>query len=173
MCEKKALLPKKLIFGTNAPSKQGGFRGGRSPTLKPKKVTLFTMVLCNLENNTSKPTPNKISSCSNCHCSRYMAILSSVVLSQQCSEVYTISSCSSEAVMKLTTIEISSGVFKGRRARHLPWAPLFGGPPLRCYACKYSLFLMKNLLFTHMMYYKADHKKYSAFKGAPYRNRNV
>ena len=22
----------------------------------------------------------------------------------------------------------SSGVFKGRRARHLPWAPLFGGP---------------------------------------------
>ena len=36
--------------------------------------------------------------------------------------------------------------------------PLFGGPPLRCYACKFSLLLMKNLLFTHIMYYKADHK---------------
>ena len=30
--------------------------------------------------------------------------------------------------------------------------PLFGGPPLRCYACKFSLVLMKNLLFTHIMY---------------------
>ena len=65
-----------------------------------------------------------------------------------------------------------NGVFKGRRARHLPRAPLFGGPPLRCYARKFSLVLVKNLLFTHIMYYKADHK-YSAFKGAPYRNCTV
>jgi len=36
-----------------------------------------------------------------------MAILSSIVLSQQCSEVYIISSYSSEAVIKLSTTEIS------------------------------------------------------------------
>ena len=53
---------------------------------------------------------------------------------------------------------IASGVFKGRRARHLPRAPPFWGPPLRCYARKFSLFLMKILVFTHIMYYKADHK---------------
>jgi len=41
------------------------------------------------------------------YCSRYKAILLSIVLSQQCSEVYIISSYSSEAVMKLTTPEIS------------------------------------------------------------------
>ena len=53
---------------------------------------------------------------------------------------------------------IPSGVFKGRRARHLPRATLFGGSPLRCYTRKFSLVLMKNLLFTHIMYYKADYK---------------
>jgi len=52
----------------------------------------------------------------------------------------------------------ASGVFKGRRARHFPRAPPFWGPPLRCYVRKFSLVLMKNLLFTHIMYYKADHK---------------
>jgi len=31
-------------------------------------------------------------------------------------------------VMGLKNWPIFSGVFKGRRARHLPWAPLFGGP---------------------------------------------
>jgi len=36
--------------------------------------------------------------------------------------------------------------------------PLSGGPPLTCYVCKFSLFLMKNLSFTHIMYYKANHK---------------
>jgi len=36
--------------------------------------------------------------------------------------------------------------------------PLFGGPPLRCYACKFSLYLVKKLLSTQIMYYKADHK---------------
>jgi len=30
--------------------------------------------------------------------------------------------------------------------------------PLRRYERKFSLLLMKNLLFTHIMYYKADHK---------------
>ena len=108
MCEKEALLPKKRIFGTNAPSKQGRFQGGRSPTLKSKKVTLFTMVLYKSENNTSKPIPNKTFVMFELsYCSRYMAILSSIVLSQQSSEVYIISSCSSEAIMKLTTTEIS------------------------------------------------------------------
>jgi len=65
------------------------------------------MVLYNSENNTSKPIPNKTFVMFELsYCSRYMAILSSIVLSQQCSEVYIIS-CSSEAVMKLTTTEIS------------------------------------------------------------------
>jgi len=36
--------------------------------------------------------------------------------------------------------------------------PFLGAPLLRYYACKFSLVLMKNLLFTHIMYYKADHK---------------
>ena len=52
----------------------------------------------------------------------------------------------------------TSGVFKWRRARHLPRAPSFWPTPLGCYTHKCSLFLMKNLLFTHIMYYKADHK---------------
>jgi len=34
----------------------------------------------------------------------------------------------------------------------------FLGAPLRCYARKFSLVLMKNVLSTHIMYYKADHK---------------
>jgi len=42
-----------------------------------------------------------------------------------------------------------SGVFKGRKTK--------GVAPLRCYARKFSLFLMKNLIFTHIMYYRADH----------------
>jgi len=43
-------------------------------------------------------------------------------------------------------VVVSSGVFKGRRARHLPRAPLFWGPPLRYYAHKFSLFLVKDVL---------------------------
>ena len=39
--------------------------------------------------------------------SRYKVILSFIVFSQQCSKLYFISSYSSEAVMKLTTTEIS------------------------------------------------------------------
>jgi len=42
-----------------------------------------------------------------CYCRRYKAILASIVLSQQCNEVYIIFSYSSEAVMKLTTTEVS------------------------------------------------------------------
>ena len=68
---------------------------------------------------------------------------------------------------------VASGVFKGRRARHLPLASPFLGPPLKCDERKFSLFLMKNLLFTHIMYYKADHKWVLCFQRAPYRNCNV
>ena len=53
------MLPKTRIFGTNAPSEQGRIQGGRLPTLKSKKVTLFTMVLYNSENYISKPILNK------------------------------------------------------------------------------------------------------------------
>ena len=38
----------------------------------------------------------------------------------------------------------ASGVFKGRRARHFPRASPFWRPPLRCYTCKVSLFLIKT-----------------------------
>ena len=34
--------------------------------------------------------------------------------------------------LSLLTVQVAAlrnGVSKGRRARHLPWAPLFGGPP--------------------------------------------
>jgi len=87
---------------------RGGFRWGRSPTLKSKKVTLCTMILYNSENNISKPIPNKTFVMFELsYFSRYKVILSSIVFSQQCSEVYAISSYSSEAVMKLTTTEIS------------------------------------------------------------------
>ena len=51
--------------------------------------------------------------------------------------------------------------------------PPFWGPPLRCYVPKFSLFLMKNFLFTHTMYYKADYKYVLSFQRAPYRNCNV
>jgi len=108
MCEKQALLPKKRIFGTSASFSQGRIQGGgRSPTLKSRKVTLFTMVLYNSENNISKPIPNKTFVMFELfYCSRYKAVLSSIVLSQQCSEAYIISSYSSEADKKLTTTEI-------------------------------------------------------------------
>ena len=68
---------------------------------------------------------------------------------------------------------VTSGVFKGRRARHLSRAPLFGGSPLRYYAHKFSLFLVKDVLFTHVMCYKANHKQVFRFQRPPYRNCNV
>jgi len=75
-------------------------------------------------------------------------------------ELYT--TCPRERVLVVMThqgsINVPSGVFKGRRAKHLPRVPPFSGPPLRCYARTFFLILMKNLLFTHIMYYKADHK---------------
>ena len=71
-------------------------------------------------------------------------------------------------------LPIASGVFKGRRERHLPRAPFFA-PPFRCYADKFSLFLMRNLLFTHIMCYKADHEQVGllCFQKPPFRNCNV
>ena len=66
-----------------------------------------------------------------------------------------------------TEMSATSGVFKGRRARHLPRPPLFGAPPLRCYARKFFLVLMKNVLFTHIMYCKADHNQVLCFQRAP------
>ena len=45
--------------------------------------------------------------------------------------------------------------------------PLFGGPPLRYYAHKLSLFLVKDVLFTHVMCYKANHKEVFCFQRAP------
>ena len=66
------------------------------------------MFLYSSENTTSKPIPNKTFVMFELsYCSRYMVILSSIALSQQCSEVDIISSYSSEAVMKPTTTEIS------------------------------------------------------------------
>jgi len=71
-------------------SVQGRIHGAiRQSSPKPTKVTLFTMILYNSENNTSKPTPNKsFVMFQLSHCSRYKAILSSIILLQQCYEVY-------------------------------------------------------------------------------------
>ena len=100
--QKSAFLEPMLLLNRD------GFRWGRSPTLKSKKVTLFTMILYNSEDNISKPIPNKTFVMFELsYFSRYKVILSSIVFSQQCSEVYFISSYSSETVMKLTTAEIS------------------------------------------------------------------
>ena len=57
----------------------------------------------------------------------------------------------------------SSGVFNGRRARHLPRAPPFRS---RCFARTFSSCLMKNVLSTQITYSEAGHSKYSAFEGA-------
>ena len=51
--------------------------------------------------------------------------------------------------------------------------PPFLGAPFRWYAHKFFLFLVKNLLFTHIMCYKTDHKQVLYFQGAPFRNCNV
>ena len=45
--------------------------------------------------------------------------------------------------------------------------PLFGGHPLRYYAHKFSLFLVKDELFTHVMCYKANHEQVFCFQRAP------
>jgi len=65
-------------------------------------------------------------------------------------------------------------VFKGRRASGsclglLPLAsgPPFWGAPLRCYAHKFFLFLVKNALFIHIMGYKAGHKQALCFQRGP------
>jgi len=42
------------------------------------------------------------------------------------------------------------------------------GPPLRCYAHKFFLFLVKNALFTHIMCYKAGHKQVLCFQSGPH-----
>ena len=42
-----------------------------------------------------------------------------------------------------------SGVFKGRRARHLPGAPFFGDPPLRCHTHKFSLLYEKHHIHSY------------------------
>jgi len=54
---------------------------------------------------------------------------------------------------------MASGVFKGRRTRHLPRPPFVGAPQWGVAHVKYTYFwLKKNLLFTHIMYYKEGHK---------------
>ena len=72
------------------------------PPLKPTKVTLFAISWCNSENNISKPIPNtSLVKFEFPHCSRYKTILSTIVLSQQCCEVYFISLNSSGADTRL------------------------------------------------------------------------
>jgi len=67
--------------------------------------------------------------------------------------------------------------------------PPLMGAPLSCYTRKFSLFSMKNFLFSHIMYYQADHRyvpllskgpptetvmcRDFAFKGAPNSNCNL
>ena len=62
---------------------------------------------------------------------------------------------------------------KAREGKAFCLGPPLLGAPLRCYAHKFSLFLVKNLLVTHIMCYKTDHKQVLCFKMPPYRNCNV
>jgi len=52
---------------------------------------------------------------------------------------------------------ITSGVFKGRRPRHLHRLP-FLGPPRSVSRVNFLYFLVKNLLYTHIIYSQPDHK---------------
>jgi len=70
--------------------------------LKPTKITSFTMILYNSESDISKPFPNKtFVMFEMSQCSQYKAILLSVVLSQQCCEIYFISHTVMGADMRL------------------------------------------------------------------------
>ena len=72
------------------PAIRGGSRGaiGAIDPLKPTKVTPFTVILYNSENNISKTIPDKsFVTFELSHCLQ-QAILSSIVLSQQCYEVH-------------------------------------------------------------------------------------
>ena len=93
-------------------------------------------------------------------------------MKQLCTKKLSAQSKGKSAVF-FTTVMTTSGVFKGRQARHLPRAPPFWGFPLRCYVHKISLFLVKNVLFNHIMCYKVDRKQVLCFQRAPYRNCNV
>jgi len=79
----------------------GGSSGGRSPSLKPEKVTLFTMILYNSESNIRDNSHVVV------HCR----------LSQQCCENMLQPSSSSEAVMRLQwrtqKIFMGGGSFSG------------------------------------------------------------
>jgi len=71
------------------PAIRVGSRGaiGAIDPLKPTKVTPFTVILYNSENNISKTLPNKsFVTFELFHCLQ-QAVLSSIVLSQQCYEV--------------------------------------------------------------------------------------
>jgi len=72
------LPPRRKKYSFLGPEGRGGPRArrlGRLPPLKPTKVTSFTMILYNSENNIRK----------------IKAFLPSIVLSQQCCEVHVIS----------------------------------------------------------------------------------
>ena len=77
---------------------------GAIAPLKPTKVSLFTMMLYNSENNVSKPIPNKsFVMFKLSHCSRYKAILSFIVASQQFCGLYFIYPTVAKPLWDLTT----------------------------------------------------------------------
>jgi len=56
---------------------------------------------------------------------------------------------------------------EGETSKTLASGIPFLGSPLRYYAHKFSLFLVKDVLFTHAMCYKANHKQVFCFQRAP------
>jgi len=56
---------------------------------------------------------------------------------------------------------------QGEASEALASGPPFWGSPLRYYVHKCSLFLVKDVLFTHVMCYKANYKQVFCFQRTP------
>jgi len=86
----------KLIDG------RGGSRGGDRPPLKPKKVTLITMISYNSASNISKPVLSN--SFVVFELSHHVGLLqSSIVVSQQCCEVCFVSTVAAKPLIRYET----------------------------------------------------------------------
>jgi len=70
-------------------------------------------------------------------------------------------------VLSITIMKAAVVCLRGGERGTCLGPPHFGGPPLRYYAHKFSLFLVKDVLLTHIMCYKANHKQVFCFQRAP------
>jgi len=73
--------------------------------------------------------------------------------------------CVREMVLRFTSVV--TGVFKVRRTKHLPRVHPFLGPLSRCFACKFSSVLVKNVLAAYVIFSDAHHKYVLCLQKAP------